>query len=453
MTIQELIDLMNSRRGMRLTPLKEKILRSAWKGHTYADMADKFYYNEAYLKNLATEIWNDISIISGKVITKNNLRLKFDTEESEVLILNYNRLIDYKVVDENDIFEFPGSPISINCRFYVERPPLEDLAYYEIRKSGSVTCIHSPLKMGKSSLLIRILNQAQQVNYKTVTIDLKTIDNILFQDLDKFLRWFCVNVTRQLNLPNRIDEYWDDLLGSKVNCTQYFQDYILPSVHRPIVLAFNEFNKIFNQNLIVHEFSSLLRFWHEQSKEFRIWKKLRLVIVNSIKNFVPLDPNQSPFNVGLPLEILPFTVEQIQDLANRYQLDWIGDKGKNNAQILLELVNGHPYLVRLAFYYLVTDQLSLDELQKLSGSVIYVYQDYLKALLFILQRNPLLLAPLRELLLGRRPLDIDSAIAYQLESLGLIEFRENRATISCRLYKYYFGKKLTRDRLEVDKLN
>ena len=453
MNIEELIDLINSRRGMRLTPLKEKILRSAWKGYSYPDMADKFYYNEAYLKNLSTEIWNDLSIISGKVITKNNLRLEFDKEESEILPLECNRLFNFRIEDENDIFEFPGSPISINCRFYVERPPLENLAYYEIRKPGSVISIHAPLKMGKSSLLIRILNQAHQVSYRTVTIDLKTIDNVLFQDLDKFLRWFCVNVTRQLKLPNRIDEYWDDLLGSKVNCTQYFQDYILPSVHRPIVLAFNEFNKIFNQNLIVHEFSSLLRFWYEQSKEFPKWKKLRLVIVNSIKNFVPLDPNQSPFNVGLPLEILPFTVEQIQDLANRHELDWIGERGKNNAQILLEVVNGHPYLVRLAFYYLLTNQISLDELEKLSGSVLYVYQDYLKALLFILQRNPLLLDPLREILLGRKPLDIDSAIAYQLESLGLIEFRENRPSISCRLYQYYFGQKLARDRLKVDKLN
>ncbi len=453
MNIEELIDLMNSRRRMQLTPLKEKILRSAWKGHTYADMADKFYYHESYLKTLATEIWNDLSIISGQVITKNNLRLKFDSEESEILTLDHNRLIDIKATDENDIFEFPGSPIAIDCRFYVERPPLEELAYYEIRKSGSVTCIHAPLKMGKSSLLIRILNQAEQVNYLTVSIDLKTIDNVLFQDLDKFLRWFCVNVTRQLKLPNRIDQYWDDLLGSKVNCTQYFQEYILPSIHRPVVLAFNEFNKIFNQNLILHEFSSLLRFWHEQSKELRVWKKLRLIIVNSIKNFVPLDPNQSPFNVGLPLEILPFTVEQIQDLANRYELDWIGERGKNNAQILLEVVNGHPYLVRLAFYYLLTNQISLDELETLSGSVLYVYQDYLKALLFILQRNPLLLDPLREILLGRKPLDIDSAIAYQLESLGLIEFRENRATISCRLYQYYFEQKLTSDRLKVDKLN
>jgi hypothetical protein len=284
-------------------------------------------------------------------------------------------------------------------------------------------------------------------------LNLEQVDQAILSDLNQFLRWLCANTARQLQLKPNLDEYWDDLLGSKVNCTQYFQDYILPSVHRPVVLAFNEFNKVFNQNLIVHEFSSLLRFWHEQSKQFPLWGKLRLVIINSIKNFIPLDPNQSPFNVGLPLEILPFTVEQIQDLANRYQLDWIGERGENNAKILLELVNGHPYLVRLAFYYLVTNQISLEELEKLSGSVIYMYQDYLKALLFILQRNPPLLAPLRELLLGRRPLDIDSAIAYQLESLGLIEFRGNRATISCRLYQYYFGQKLTSDRLKVDKLN
>jgi len=106
MDIEELIDLMNSRRGIQLTPLKEKILRSAWKGYTYSDMADQFYYNEAYLKNIATEIWNDLSILSGEIIAKNNLRLKFDHEQPEVLPLEYNRLIDFKATVENDIFEF-----------------------------------------------------------------------------------------------------------------------------------------------------------------------------------------------------------------------------------------------------------------------------------------------------------------------------------------------------------
>jgi len=72
MNIEELIDLMNSRRGMQLTPLKEKILRGTWKGYTYAHMAAQFHYNEAYLKNIATEIWNDLSILSGEIIKKNN---------------------------------------------------------------------------------------------------------------------------------------------------------------------------------------------------------------------------------------------------------------------------------------------------------------------------------------------------------------------------------------------
>jgi hypothetical protein len=30
-----------------------------------------------------------------------------------------------------------------------------------------------------------------------------------FQDLDKFLRWFCANVGLDLQLGNRIAEYWE----------------------------------------------------------------------------------------------------------------------------------------------------------------------------------------------------------------------------------------------------
>ena len=269
MGIEELIDLMNSRRGMQLTPLKEKILRCAWKGFSYPDMANQLYYHETYLKKIASEIWQDISTLYGENISKSNFRFKINEEETLIVasdyqqlvnyqqLINYQQLVNYQVTVENDIFEFPGSPISLDNKFYIERFPVEDLAYYEIRKHGSVTCIHAPLKMGKSSLLIRILDQAKRAKYKTITIDLKTTDDVIFQDLDKFLRWFCVNVSRQLKLPHKLDEYWDDILGSKMNCTHYFQDYILPSIDQPIVLAFNEFNRIFNQNVIVYEFSSL----------------------------------------------------------------------------------------------------------------------------------------------------------------------------------------------------
>lgn len=442
MGVEELIDLMNSRRGMILTPLKIKILRFSWMGFTYPNMATQLYYQEAYIKNIASELWLDLSALYGEAITKNNFRSKFSDQEPEILISGYDRFLSYKVTIENDIFEFPGSPIPIKCSFYIERSPIEDLAYYEISRPGSVTCINAPLKMGKSSLLIRILERAKQLDYLTITIDLKTVDEVIFQDLDKFLRWFCVNVSRQLKLPHNLDYYWDDILGGKMNCTQYFQDYILVSINQPIVLAFNEFNKIFNQNAIVHEFSSLLRFWHEQSKQSSTWKNLRLVIVNSIKNFLPLDPNQSPFNVGLPLEIPPFTVQQIQDLANRYQLDWVGENGENNAKKIFKLLNGHPYLVRLAFYYLVTNQISLEELESLSANSFYIYQDYLQAQLFILQRNPILLETFRKLLVNQSQLDLDSAVTYQLESLGLIELKENKVTISCQLYQVYFADKL-----------
>lgn len=438
MGIEDLINLINSKQNFVLTPLQKHILRGAWQGLTYAQIAQKLHYQESYIKNIASELWHDLSVLYGEAITKNNLRFIFSTQDPELFLSNYERFLKYDIPQQRGLFEFPGSPISIDSPFYIERPPLELAAYAEIRKPGSVTCIHSPTKMGKSSLLIRILDQAQKANYFTVVIDLQAVDDIIFQDLDKFLRWFCVNVSRQLEIPHRIDHYWDDLLGSKMNCTEYFQHYLLPCLDQPLVLAFNEFNHIFKQSAIVHDFSSLLRFWYEQSKQHPIWEKLRLIIVNSIKNFVPLDPNQSPFNVGLPLEIPPFNLEQIQDLANRYELDWNGEKGQKKARIVFNLVGGHPYLIRLMFYYFLSEQLSLQDVEQVSFKIFEIYHDYLQSQLLILQRNEQLLNTFKEFLLNPHRLGLDSTEAYQLESLGLIRFVQNKAILSCKLYQVFF---------------
>ncbi|MEB3309043.1 MAG: AAA-like domain-containing protein [Snowella sp.] len=442
MGIEDLIDLINSRQNFVLTPLKKHILRGAWRGLTYAQIAQKLHYQEAYIKNMAAELWHDLSELYGEAITKNNFRFIFSKQEPEIFLSNYERFLQYGIHHQRGLFEFPGSPIPADSPFYIERPPLELSAYAEIHKPGSVTCIHSPIKMGKSSLLIRILEKAQQANYFTVVIDLKVVDDIIFHDLDKFLRWFCVNVSRQLEIPHRIDDYWDDLLGSKMNCTEYFQNYLLAAINQPLILAFNEFNRIFNQNAIVHEFSSLLRFWHEQSKQRPIWEKLRLIIVNSIKNFIPLDPHQSPFNVGLPLEIPPLNLAQIQDLANRYELDWMGEKGQKKARVIFDLVGGHPYLIRLLFYYFVSEQLSLVEVEQVSVKVFEIYQDYLQSQLLILQRNKRLLNTFQEFLINPHRLPLDSTEAYQLESLGFIRLAHNKALLSCKLYQIFFENHL-----------
>ena len=66
----------------------------------------------------------------------------------------------------------------------------------------------------------------------------------------------------------------------------------------------------------------LLRAWHERGKVEQVWKRLRLVVVHSTDVYIPLNINESPFNVGVPIELPEFTPEQVQELARQHGQDW-----------------------------------------------------------------------------------------------------------------------------------
>ncbi len=191
------------------------------------------------------------------------------------------------------LIKFPNGPLPLNSPLYIQRPPVEEFTAKEIHKPGCVIRIKAPKKMGKTSLLHRIIAHTKACEYKTVYIDFQETDNIIFTSLDKFLRWFCANVSLQLHLKPELDDYWDEDMGSKVSCKIYFEAYILSQINSPLVLALNEVNRIFEYPTIARDFLPMLRFWFEIAQQVEIWQKIRIVIVHTSESYVQLNINQS----------------------------------------------------------------------------------------------------------------------------------------------------------------
>lgn len=57
--------------------------------------------------------------------------------------------------------EFPGSPLALDSVFYIEPAPITDQCKREISKPGALIRIRAPQRMGKTSLLNRILAAAE----------------------------------------------------------------------------------------------------------------------------------------------------------------------------------------------------------------------------------------------------------------------------------------------------
>ncbi|MEM9541469.1 MAG: AAA-like domain-containing protein [Cyanobacteria bacterium P01_E01_bin.42] len=338
--------------------------------------------------------------------------------------------------------EYPNGPVPLNSPFYIPRPPLEEQAYDEIFKPGCVLRIKAPKEMGKSSLLNRVLARAEALGYYRVSINFQQIDAI---DLNKFLRGFCTQVSRGLKLKPNLDEYWDDDIGSKVNCTCYFQWYLLENLDRPVVLALNEVNTLFEYPQLAREFLPLLRSWHEEAKQLGVWEKLRLAVVYSTEVYVPLNINQSPFNVGLPLNIPEFSSQQVEMLAGLHGLNW----HEGHTEQLMALVGGHPLLIRLAFYHLAHpdpgNPKNLEQLLAESTTEGGIYREHLRRHWLTLQNNPDLANAIKTALATNAPIPLKPLLAYRLESLGIVTLQGNTISIRYELYRYYFDQQFARE--------
>jgi hypothetical protein len=322
---------------------------------------------------------------------------------------------------------------------YVERPPIESRCYETILQSGSLLRIKAPKRMGKTWLIDRILIQAAKENYGTVRLSLLLADGAILKSLDEFLRWLCVVVCRQLKLPTQLGNYWEQGLGSNYNCTMYFEEYVLTQINRPLVLALDDVDRIFPYDHIAGDFFGLLRAWHEEAKSRNIWKKLRLLVAHSTDVYIPLNINRSPFNVGVPIELPEFTLQQVQDLAKRQGLDW----DSSQVMQLMALVGGHPYLVQRAIYSLTRQDITFEQLLQTAHTESGIYSDHLRGHLWNLQEHPELAMAMKKVVEVANSVQLESMQSFKLQSLGLVRLNGNDVKPWCNLYARYFCDRLS----------
>lgn len=409
----------------RLNGVQELVLRECWVGKTYQEIASVSGYDSDYIRVVGSRLWQNLSQVFEEKISKHNFKsvLRQKAQQSQFSIGN---------------LEFPDGQVPLNSDFYIERPPSEEQGYEEVLKPGGFIVIKSPMNMGKTSLMTRILAQARAQNYQTVTLNLQLAEASVLSNLAKFLRWIMANITLQLGIKSEIDRFWDEDLGTKISCTNYFQNYILEQLTEPLVLAFDEINHLFEYPEIAQEFLPLIRFWHEEANNIEVWQSLRMIVVHSTDAYIPLDINQSPFNLGLPIVLTEFNFAQVKDLASRYKFKLEVEDLERNLTSLMEMVGGYPYLIRLAFYALSSQELTFKQLLAEAPTSSGIYRNHLQKYFVTLHKYPELICAFKQVIASDSLIQIPSIAAYKLESMGLIKLVGNKAVPSCQLYRLYF---------------
>ncbi len=335
--------------------------------------------------------------------------------------------------------ELPEGQVEVASAFYMERPPIEARCRETLVQPGSLIRIKAPRQMGKTSLMARLLYRATEENYATVPLSFQLADAEVFSNLDKLLRWFCAGIGRRLGVENKLKDYWDDIFGSKYNCTAYFEEYLLPHCDRPLTLGLDEVDRVFEYPEIANDFFGLLRAWHEEAKNRDIWRNLRLIVVHGTEVYIPLDINQSPFNVGLAVDLPEFTVAQIAQLSQLHGLSL----SQSQLEQLETLIGGHAYLVRLTLYHLAKHDLTWSNLIAQAATETGLYRDHLRGQAWHLHQRAELAPAFTQVVQSPDPVVLDATVGFKLHSLGLVKLEGNAARVRCDLYRQYFGRLLT----------
>jgi len=339
----------------------------------------------------------------------------------------------------------PDGPVKLGSQLYLERDSVESLCYEVIVKPGSLIRIKAPKLMGKTSLLFRILAQGQSLNYRTVYLDLSIVQKDKITNLDKFLRWLCLMVGNQLALQNHLNDSWDtETLGSNDNCTVYFEEYLLASIDCPLIFILDNLDRVFLYPEVREDFLGMLRSWYERGqlyKKYKTWKQLRLVLSHSTESYVPMDDNRSPLNIGVAVDLLEFDQKQVLSLARLHQMNWKESEVKE----LMQMVGGHPYLVRLALYKIGSGKITLEQLLKEAPTEAGIYSNHLRRYLDMLKQTTELAQAFQRVVTSSEPIELNSMQIFKLDSMGLVQKYNNQVMPRCNLYRQYFRRVLSLD--------
>lgn len=440
----------------KLNDVQELVFEGCWSGKTYQQIADETGYDHDYIRVVGSQLWNFFGNHLQTKVSKNNFRSilrqyqKKQQNNPPNPINTYSQNIDKKsnhfssnaTVKTNfsQQLEIPEGAVSLDSPLYIERYPIEEQCYSEILKPGSLILLKGSSKLGKSSLKNRIIAQCKNQDYQTVQLNFEQADKSVFNNVNAFLRWFCANIALKLKFSAKLDEYWDEDFGSKISCTLYFESYILEQIKSPLVLALDRVNVLFEYPEISQNFFPLLRSWYEEAKDVDIWQKLRIIVVYSTEMYVPLNINQSPFNVGLAIRLPEFNPTQIEDLAKRHGLQ--SETELKLVDQLQQLVGGNPYLLRLGMYHLKTEQINADQILEQAPTISGIYRHHLHFHWTNLQKYPELMSSMIDVVNNPENVQLDPIVAYKLESMGLVKLEGDLVKPSCELYRFYFHNQL-----------
>jgi hypothetical protein len=334
----------------------------------------------------------------------------------------------------------PKGALPFNSSYYIERPA-DSSVYHFIRQPGVTISVFGPRQIGKTSLLVRLAHWARTQRQvgpqgkRVAWIDFQLFEKNALADAGLFYRQLCGRISDMLGIESQVDAFWKEDNGHAFNCERYIERYILPR-SGPLTLIMDQTERMFDAPFR-SDFFSLLRSWHDQralvENNFR---QLDIVISASTEpKLWILEPDRSPFTVGLSIDLDDFSHRDVDYLNKLYGSPLSSEQLRR----LMELLQGHPYLIHFAIYSVANDNYDPDSLFARAKRDDGPFADHLNHLLFRLSSKPELTDGMQRIA-GNRTYRNEQVLS-RLESAGLIRKEKGKFVPRNLLYADYFKER------------
>ncbi len=358
------------------------------------------------------------------------------SDDKSRLTLATQKAASIQVPFETEI-EPPYGTMPLDSKFYIERAADNDCWTYLSKTRATTVFIQALRQMGKSSLMRRMLHRAKKARHQPFAfIDFQRFPEQYFDNEESLLIDLCLMIGDALDIPEAIDRYWQGRRTNIRKCTLYLSEYIIPKVNKPFILAMDEVERMLDSPFQAN-FFGMLRTWHNDRAYDENFARMTLFLSSSTEPYLFIDnPNRSPFNVAEVISLQDFSPAEVEELNRRHR----SPLSSSQISDLMDLVGGHPFLIRVALYQLATGKFDLSTLLAQATEDSGPFKEHLQYYHQHILEKPALKEALAYIC--RHHTYEENKIFHRLKGAGLIKKVGSHVILRNNLYTRYFEERL-----------
>ena len=318
----------------------------------------------------------------------------------------------------------PGGAVPLTSDHYMVRT-VDGQFHSALERQEAIVLLKGARQVGKTSLLARGLQAARRRGAQVVILDFQSLGSEVLASAETLYRAMAESLCEQLELERSPESHWSTTRSGAANLERYLRREVFAVSQQPLVWGLDEVDRLFPLRFGSEVFG-LLRSWHNRRTldPDGPWSRLTLALAYATEAHLFItDPNQSPFNVGVRLQLNDFTQSEVAELARRL--------GVTHYEPVYTLLSGHPFLTRCGL-----------EVLRAGGTLetTHTFDDHLERLLFSLTQEPELLAALHSLW-QKRILPVEDFVRLRASGV-LVGETASQARLRCTLYETFLRKHL-----------